>query len=84
MSYKWKRYTFWFGANFEINAPERYLNIGFRAFGLDVDLAAYGWLNDMVFPFMFVPTLRGLFFQTLCLAAFVGRLPGNLIVTREE
>ena len=42
--------------------------------GIDVDIALYGWINDWHFPFLFVPTLRGLAVQVLFISVFLGRI----------
>lgn len=56
------------------NKQERVCSITLRLFGIDIDLALYGYLDNMVFPLMLVPSLRGIFAQSLFLAVFVGRL----------
>lgn len=45
-----------------------------RILGVDIDLALYGWINDWHFPFLFVPTLRGLVVQVIFLSVFLGRI----------
>lgn len=66
--------TDFFDINGKIDKRGRVANLTLRLFGLDFDIAVYGYLNDMVFPFMIVPGLRGLFVQSLFVAVFIGRL----------
>lgn len=63
-----------FDAWASLNKPERTLNVGCRILGLDIDIACYGFLNDWAVPFMFIPSLRGIFCQIVCVAVFLGHL----------
>lgn len=63
-----------FDINGRVNKQDRIANLTLRLFGLDFDIALYGFLNDWVFPVMIVPGLRGLFVQSLFVAVYVGRL----------
>lgn len=56
----------------DASKEERTLDLTLRV-GLDFSVAAYGFLNDWVFPFMFVPSLRGIYLQVLGLGLFIGR-----------
>ena len=77
-----------FGLSLAADTRERTLNASIRVFGLDLDIALYGYLNDWVAPIMIVPSLRGLFVQCLFLSVFIGRLkevakPGVSFVEEE-
>lgn len=63
-----------FDVDWNGSRKERTCNLTLRLFGIDFDVALYGFLDNWVFPFMFVPTLRGFFLQSLFVAVFIGRL----------
>lgn len=56
------------------NKAERAFNITLRIFGLDIDVSLYGYLDSWIFPLLLVPSLRGMFAQSLFLGIFIGRL----------
>jgi len=62
-----------------LNEASRTASLRIRLFGIDVELSAMGYLDDMVFPFLFIPTLRGLVFQVLFIGLFLGRLREKVI-----
>lgn len=57
-----------------LNEPNRTASLRIRFFGIDFELSAMGFLDDMRFPFLFIPSLRGFIFQVLFIGLFVGRL----------
>jgi len=68
-----------------LNKPNRTASLRIRLFGLDVEFSLMGFLDDMVFPFLFMPTLRGFAFQVLFVGLFIGRLQDEVIkFNREE
>ena len=63
-----------FDLSFYSNKEERAFNVTLRIFGIDIDISLYGFLDSWIFPILVVPSLRGMFFQSLFLGIFVGRL----------
>jgi len=57
-----------------LNEPNRTVALRLRLFGIDFEFSAMGYLDDMIFPFLFIPSLRGFAFQVLFLGLFVGRV----------
>jgi hypothetical protein len=64
----------WFGFESNVNRFERTASAVVRIFGLDIDVAAYGYLTDWCFPFMLVPMRWGVFTQVMGVSLFIGRL----------
>ena len=63
-----------FDLSFNGSKQDRVCSVTLRLFGVDVDIALYGYINDVIFPVMIVPSLRGIFMQSLFLGVFIGRL----------
>ena len=64
----------YFGFKFKTTPSERQVELTSRWLGIDFSLIACGYLEDWVFPFMFVPSLRGAYLQAWFLGIFIGRL----------
>jgi len=62
-----------------LNKPNRTISLRLRLFGIDVEFSLMGYLDDMVFPFMFLPSLRGFAFQTLFVGLFIGRYQDEVL-----
>ena len=62
-----------------LNEASRTASLRLRLFGIDFELSAMGYLDDMVFPFMFLPSLRGFAFQTLFVGLFIGRYQDEVL-----
>ena len=62
-----------------LNEASRTISLRIRIFGIDVEFSLMGYLDDMVFPFMFLPSLRGFAFQTLFVGIFIGRYQDEVL-----
>lgn len=67
------KFTDVFDIEGSVNGPNRTAALRLRILGIDFELSLMGYLDDLVFPFLFIPTLRGFIFQVLFLGLFVGR-----------
>lgn len=67
----------YFGCIARVVPYEKTAYVNVRAFGIDIDVAVYGYINDWVFPIMLIPKRWGYFVMVLGVSLFVGRLSGS-------